>query len=121
MAVFPPPLLLGKEDSAKFSVKQEDIAHRTKMEGGAVYGRPKFTKKPRKIYTTGFTHITQSQLIELQAFWDDMSGTAGVFDWKNPTTDETIRVRFSKDFSAKYVGVGNAKRWDISQIELEDE
>lgn len=123
MSDFPTALLAGKEDSAQFNIEVENVAHASKMEGGYVISRPKFTRTPRKMFTTGFTFITQAQYEELVTFYETKFGGSDTFTYTDPASAVEYTVRFSPDYElkAKYKGAGATRRWDVHGIMLEEQ
>jgi hypothetical protein len=114
-----PTNLWTQQDSKNFTVDQEDNAVKGETDGGYVDARPRHTRKPRKIFTTGWTDVNQATYLEAQAFYDQV-GTWGVFTWKDPTTDVTYRVRFDKAPKWNYTGMGVAKLWTTSGVTLNE-
>lgn len=120
MSDFPPVGL--KEDSAKFSVHTENPSHGEEMEGGYVYTRPSFTRKPRKTFITGFTYITQAQKGDFDDFWTAALGGSASFTYTDPTnaTEYTVRFTLKMQPEYRYVGIGGNHRWDIDGVMLEE-
>lgn len=114
------PTLSRGEDARFFGMSQEDPAMRTKVEGGYVFTRPRFTRRPRRSFTTGFTNISDADRALLENFWNDTKGGSSAFAWTHPFTNEVIQVRFKKGFDFSYVGIGHSHRWDVTGIELEE-
>lgn len=111
------------QDSAKFSERHaEDPAIQTKMEGGYTITRPRFTRRPRRRFTTGFTDLTNAQKLELQAFYDLMKGSSNSFNYSHPVDATVFLVRFEPGSipAYSYRGMGYTVRWDVSQIMLEE-
>lgn len=117
MATFP---LASRQDSSKYKRSAEDPAIKSETDGGYVVSRPKFTRAPRKKYTTGFTNLSNTERAELEAFWDTVKGGSNMFDWEDPIDGTLKTVRFTKPLSFEYAGIGGNHRWDISSIELEE-
>jgi hypothetical protein len=118
--VFPATLPSGAtEDASKFNWKPEDPAMKTTMEGGYVVSRPKHTRKPRKTFKSGFTHIRDVDRATLLKFYEDVHGGSLIFDYTDPTSPLNARVvykvRFVGDFAWKFAGIGAAhlNRWDV--------
>ena len=61
--------------------------------------------------------ITQDQMNILEAFYE-LVGTYSKFGYTNPATGTTHEVRFNKNFTAKYKGMGPTRLWNITDIEL---
>lgn len=117
MADFP---LEGQQDSKYYGVEAEDPAVRSDMEGGYVASRPRFTRTPRKTFTTGFTSISNADRATLEAFWDAKKGGAVVFTWLNPVDGTTHTVRFKEPMTFKYAGLGGVHLWNVTSIVLEE-
>lgn len=100
------------QDSKFFGEMPEDPAVRVEIEGGYEITRPRFTRSPRRVYTSGHTMLTNAQKLTLSAFWDTVKGGSVVFDWTHPTTAVVYAVRFTKQVTFKYVGVGGVHYWD---------
>jgi hypothetical protein len=107
------------QDSKYYSVTSEDVAIKSKMEGGYVVSRPRHTRKARKTFRTGFSDLSSDQKATLEVFWDSVSGGSVIFLWLNPVDNASYQVRFTKPMEFKYVGAGGHHRWDCPTIELE--
>lgn len=116
------PELQNKPDASLHKEDQEDTGMSNQMEGGYVVSRPRFTRKPRKTFTIGYTNIPNDDFLKLQEFWDAMRGSAGRFLWVNPMTGKSYDVRFKKgtQWSSTYIGAGINKRWNVHGIVLEE-
>lgn len=114
------PTLSKKENSAFFSETREDPTVRTKTDGGYMVSRPKHTRAPRRTISTGFSDLSNTDKETLEDFYDTMSGGAGSFTYIHPTSGVEIYVRFAQPFTVTYAGVGEAQRWDVKDIKLEE-
>lgn len=116
------PTLSTKQDQRFFSDGREDNTQETKSEDGYVFSRPRTTRRPRRIFTTGYTNITDADKAAVQAFWDSVQGRSEAFIWVHPTTGENINVRFAmKQLSFDYAGWrADSHRWDLSEIKLKE-
>lgn len=116
------PTLSRGQDSAYFKVTQADPSMRTPTEGGYVYTRPRFTRRPRRTFVTGFTNISEADRALLEQFWNDTRGGSLAFDWTHPISGEVISVRFAhqKPLEFEYAGIGHWRRWNCGPIELEE-
>ncbi len=114
MSTFP---LAAIQDSKYFSIEQLDNSVKGELEGGYVHTRPRTTRKPRKRFTTGFTDISAADFKTLCDFYDDV-GTHSTFTWVNPVYGTTHEVRFEKPFRGKYVGMGPAFLFTVTDITL---
>ena len=119
MADFPPGTMTAKEDSKYRSDKQADPSMRKETDGGYVVTRARYTRAPRKTFTTGFTGISQADKAAFMAFWDSKKGGADYFTWKDPVTNTVYTVRFAGTPEFKYEGFGSTFLWDITGIQLE--
>lgn len=114
-----PASMAGRQDSRYYAMVRENKAITTKTEGGYVLSRPRTTRSARRIFTTGFTDISQAEYETLEAFFEEV-GTFTEFNWINPTTDESIEVRITKPPTAKYAGIGGNHRYNISDLEFRE-
>lgn len=119
MADFPTAGLAGLEDSKNFDEEQANPVMRHEVEGGYTITRPRYTRLPRKTWTTGFTDLTDAQKAEFTTFWDLKKGGAASFTYLNPADNVTYTVRFVGQPKIKYTGMGPLRRWDITGIKLE--
>lgn len=119
MADFPTATLAGLEDSKHFGVVQADPAKSAEIEGGYTVSRPRYTRLPRKTWTTGFTDLTTAQKDSFTGFWDTKMGGSASFTYLNPADAATYTVRFKGQPKIKYVGMAALRRWDITDISLE--
>lgn len=117
MADFPPGT--AKEDSKFFNIATPNPAMRNETDGGYTITRPRFTRKPVKTWTTGFTNLSLAQKEVVQAFYETKMGGAVSFTWTDPTSATTYVVRFKGDLKWKYAGHGPTFRFDSDPIELE--
>jgi len=112
--VFPTLALTnGGQDSKVYNVEQEDPALKSDLEGGYVVSRAKHTRKPRKTFTTGYRAVSDADRKMLQNFYDTVRGGAVIFDWTDPVDGIVYQVRFVEKLQWKYVGIGEAKLWDV--------
>lgn len=119
MADFPTVNLAGLEDSKYFEQEVADPAQRTEVDGGYTLTRPRYTRTPRKSWKTGFTDLTDTEKAEFDAFWDTQRGGSNSFTYLNPADAVTYTVRFVGTPRIKYSGMGPLRRWDITNIKLE--
>lgn len=119
MADFPTVVLAGLEDSAYHSFSQADPAMRREMEGGYTSTRPRYTRLPRKTWTTGFTDLTDAQKDSFIAFWESKKGGSESFLYLNPSDNVEYTVRFKGMPQYEYKGIGPLRRWNIKGITLE--
>lgn len=116
-----PTLSIG-QDSRFFEEEDENPAIGNEMEGGYVTTRPRFTRSPRRMITTGFSQLNESDRTIFKQFWKDHMGSSLAFFYTHPTTSEVILVRFKLGWKPKwvYVGAGELYRWDLPDIPLEE-
>lgn len=115
------PTLSQGQDSKFYSVVRENVAMKTKMEGGYVVSRARHTRTPRRTFTTGFSNLTNADRASLESFWDTVRGGSVIFDWTDPVSNVAIPVRFAGDsgLTWKYEGVGYTRLWSV-QFTLEE-
>lgn len=114
-----PALPSGKtQDSSKYEVSKKDPAMRAEMEGGYVVSRARTTRRPTRLFKTGFTSITGADKQVLDDFYDLVAGGSVIFDWTDPSSGLVYAVRFTGSFGFKYAGRGATSLWDCS-FELE--
>lgn len=113
--VFPHILTSGEgQDAKKFGFDLEDPAIKSDMEGGYVFSRARFTRAPRRTWTSGFTYISAASKAQLVTFWTTVMGGSVIFQWKNPSDLVDYQVRFSDPLKFTYVGAGTNQRWDVT-------
>lgn len=113
------PTMDKDQDSRFYGVELEDVAMKTKMDGGYVVSRAKHTRRPRRTFSTGFSGIGNPDRARLESFYDQVRGGADVFDWTDPIEQKVYQVRFADNkLSFRYVGIGISQLWDV-QIRLE--
>jgi phage-related protein len=113
MANFPPAGMIEKEDSQYFSVEHRDNTISSTTEDGYEITRPRGTRAPGRDFESGFTEITNADKALLESFWESVRGTANIFTWNDPTTNQTLSVRFQGTFGFKYIGIGGTHRWNL--------
>lgn len=127
------PALTKGSDSKYFKEDAEDPSMVSTMDGGYVVSRARFTRPPRRIFTTGYTAMSDADKTALQNFYRLVAmGGSVIFDWTHPDTGEVIAVRFLSANSGggssssgtgglpfQYTGMGVAKLWDI-QFQLQE-
>lgn len=114
-SVFPPTGV--KEDSQYFEMTRKDVSLETKTDGGWVYSRPRHARPASRIFTTGFTEITDAQKNTIDNFFAT-NGKFIIFTYTHPISSEAISVRFSTIPKFKYVGAGGHHLWTITGIEM---
>jgi len=118
-ADYPTATLAGLEDSKHFTEDSADPAARFEMEGGYTSTRPRYTRLPRKTWTTGFSDLTDAQKNSHTAFWDTYMGGSNSFIYLNPANATEYTVRFKGKPKITYVGMASLRRWEITGIVLE--
>ena len=109
----------AQEDSKYFALEPVDPAIQYETEGGVFISRPRNTRDPGVIITTGFTDITQADLDKILAFYGSVKGGSSSFQYVHPVTSVSYIVRFHGGVpKAKYVGAGSRKRYDVTEIRL---
>lgn len=114
------PTLSTGSDSALYALELEDVALKTKIDGGYVVSRAKHTRKPRKTFTTGYTDLKPADKTLIQDFYENVAkGGSVVFDWTDPASSTVYQVRFvDGPLQWKYTGIGPTQRWQV-QFRLE--
>lgn len=103
------------EDSKNFSLEYEDPSMVSKMDGGYVVSRAKFTRPPRRTWTSGYTSISNSDKAILENFYKSVMGGAVIFDWTSPQDGQVYQVRFvGGSLKFRYTGVGTSQLWDVT-------
>ena len=114
MSDFPPAGMVSGQDSARHTVEHADPAMRAVTDGGYEMTRARYTRAPRKTFTTGYTSIKDADKALLEAFWQAHQGGSLAFTWTDLTTGVEETVRFTEQaLKFNYVGRGNSHRWDI--------
>ncbi len=116
---FPTATLDGLEDSKHFGVQQADPVKRSESDGGYTTTRPRYTRLPRKTWTTGFTDLTDTQKDSFTTFWDTQRGGSDSFIYLNPADAANYTVRFKGQPKIKYTGMASLRLWQITGIVLE--
>lgn len=115
-----PPLATIKEDAKHYSVTRKDNTIRTDVEGGYTISRPRTTRALRRIWTTGFTGIDNTERNLIETFYAEQSrGGAMTFSWTDPIEQEEHVVRFIGDLSWQYEGMGSRPLWTL-KVTLEE-
>lgn len=136
-------LLTRPMDRKHYSLSVANPAVATESEGGYVITRPRFTRRPRRTWTFGYTDISTSDKARIEQFYNDMLGGSMMFYWVDrhafegenwrrandrthiqygwaPVTESayTYLVRFVEDLKFKEAGVGPHLRWDVPAIKI---
>lgn len=117
MSDFPPAGMTAKEDTSKIKQTQSDDVIRTETDGGYVITRRRHTRAPRKVFTLGFTDISNADKVLLENFY--ASNSASIFTWTDWTSGTEFTVRFKEPLKFKYTGRGDNKRWNVEDFVLE--
>lgn len=112
--------LCEKQDSAKYSEVTEDPSMSLETEGGYTYTRPRYTRRPRKTWTIGFTDLTNEEKESLSEFYNTVKGGSEAFYWTHPIDKKDIVVRLGSQIKFNYTGVGTTYRWDTDQITIKE-
>ena len=115
--VFPPTDVgfFEGQDARFYGVELEDSTIRSDMEGGYEFARPRFTRKPRKTFKTGFTAASENDCDIVVAFWEEYQGFRQ-FTWTNPASLTVHTVRMVEPPIITYAGSGALRRYDIEVI-----
>ena len=119
MSDFPPSGII--EDGKFLGVSQNDPVQSHSTDGGYKITRPRYTRLPRKVFTTGFTDLSQAQRVTLQSFYDSKRGGSDSFTWTDGTSGTEYTVRFGSELIFKRAMPGSDHRWNTEQITLEEE
>lgn len=104
-----------------FAESSEDPAiAASKMEGGYVISRPRFTRRPRRTFSFMYTDMNDTDKGTLYAFWNSMFGSSNAFSWTHPSSGEVINARFDPATKLKFsrMGYGPVNRWQTDTIVL---
>jgi len=112
------PTISKLEDSKNFSENQQDPTITSEAEGGYVFRRARFTRIPRKTFTTGFTDITDADKATLQASYDTNMGGSEAMSYTHPTNATVYSVVYAEPMMFAYAGLGDRHRWNVT-IKLE--
>lgn len=110
-----PPTDMGfteGEDSKYYGIELEDKTIRSSAEGGYELTRPRFTRKGRKTFTTGFTEMSATDYETFMLFWEDFGGSKS-FTWYNQAEQKNYTVRFAEPPSFTYSGVGEFATYNV--------
>lgn len=118
MADFPPAGI--KEDSKFHFITYEDNIARHQTEGGYQVSRPRTTRRPSRLITTGFLWLTTAQMESIDDFIASVNYGATAFSYEIPSTGEVVNVQIQAPIKWKYVGMGSARRWESSDITLRE-
>lgn len=114
------PTLSMDFEAKSYTETKEDPSDRTKMEGGYVQTRRKFTRRPRKTFTFSYTELPDADKILLENFFESVGGGCDIFQFTSPQ-GTAFDVRFSKAIDFKFMGVGVSRLFIWSaQVSLEE-
>lgn len=119
MSDFPPVGMLNGEDSKFFTIEHQDNTVSTETEDAYQITRPRSTRVPGRVFTTGFTEIPSSDKALLESFWESVRGRANVFSWTDPTTGQEAMVRFAEPLRFQYEGTGGYHTWSV-EVKLKE-
>lgn len=136
-------LLSRPMDRKHYGLSIQNPAVSTESEGGYIITRPRFTRRPRRTWTFGYTDISMADKSRIEQFYNDMLGGSMMFYWvdrhalegenwrrqndpthpnyKGPAVDAsqfTYLVRFTDELSFKEAGIGGNLRWDVPSIKI---
>lgn len=116
--------ILEKHDSKKFKeTVKEDPTISFEAEGGWAMTRPRYTRKPPRLFTLGFTDMSDAEKESIAALYETSRGSANIIaGWHHPVSGLEVAVRFKKGSVPKYAykGMNGNHRWDISDVVLEE-
>lgn len=119
-ANFPPQGVSRYFDNESFSIEQDDPAQKIMTDGGYTITRPKYLRQPRRKFNLRLTNLSQAEKELIEAFWNNKRGGTDEFSILLPSEDGDVFVRFEKEMTYIYTGVGGNHRWDIRNIELRE-
>jgi hypothetical protein len=111
--------LASRQDSKFFKIERDDNTVKGEVEGGYTTTRPRSTRAPRTIISTGFTTITQAEMETLQAFYDTV-GKHSMFNYTNPVTSIIMVCRIEEWPHADYTGAGYNPLYNLGPIKLKE-
>lgn len=117
------PNLSIDPDATSFNETSENVAIASgDTEGGYIYTRPRFTRRPRRTFTFVHKNISEAERITLQNFWDANYGGSNSFNWTHPITSVVYTVRFAPDMELTFdrIGFGTNHRWNTEAIVLKE-
>lgn len=118
-------------DQSSWEEQKNDPGMSVDMDGGYVITRARYTRPPRRVFRFSINNASNADKIALDAFWDEVQGTALAFDFLHPINGNTYSVRFITKTAgqppiAKYANYAKTlagdpdHRWDLTGIELEE-
>lgn len=124
MSIACPDVMWNRLDSEKYSEAHlEDPSIDSQTEGGWRVSRPRYTRRPPRIFKLGFTDISDAEKNIIQGLFNDARGASEIISgWTNPISNEVLNVRFKRQSvpQYRYRGHGNNHRWDVSGVEFEE-
>lgn len=122
------PLNSARIDDSKYQEERLDPAMRATTEGGYVVTRPRYTRRPRRVWKIGFTNISDADKAALETFWNSVRGGSEAFNWTLPVTGEQVVVRFAEGTKLGFSYAGPlaledgtlAGRWNTTDLSLEE-
>jgi hypothetical protein len=120
MADFPLSTMTAKPDTAKYSVSVKNPAVRAEMEGGLVFVRARYKRRPRRTFSFGFTNISEVDKELLLQFFESKKGSGESFTYEDWASGETVEVIFVDSPNFVYAGRGDYKRWNVDGVVLEE-
>ena len=119
MADFPPHGF-KKEHSEYLRDGLQDDTMRQEMEGGYEITRSRTTREPRRLFSTGWEIVTESEKQILQNFQKSVGVTNLSFTWEHPTSREILIVKFTDQINFTYKGQGKNHVWECKNINLRE-
>lgn len=118
-AYFPPRPETGwteKEDAGLYKLTFKSNAIEKETDDGYIYTRPRSTRKPPRLFGTGFTAVNQVHSDIISEMWAqyDKHRTFSYYNWID---GKTYTVRFSKEPTVTYVGMGETRLYNV-EVEL---
>ena len=100
------------EDASLLEIEREDNALRAPTDGGYEFVRPRFTRRQRRLITSGFTALPHAYFLTVDAFYNTYE-TTQAFTYTLPTTGEVLTVRFAEPIKHSHKGFGHTYLWDV--------
>tara|TARA_B100002049_G_scaffold227985_1_gene202132 strand:+ start:303 stop:659 length:357 start_codon:yes stop_codon:yes gene_type:complete len=113
------PVLSIGEDASAFTEDTTDKTKEKKTEAGYRITRPKFTRAPRLIFTSGYQKLTNEDKATLQAFYREHGGYKA-FEYVHPVDGTVHSVRFIGTLKFQYMGIGEWQRWALPSFTMEE-
>lgn len=117
-----PTLAIDFDASTFKEVSENPVIKGGDTEGGYTVTRPRFTRRPRRMFSFQHVDISEANRVTLQNFWDGHFGGSLAFNWTHPVTSVVYNVRFAPDMTLDFdrAGYGTNHRWNTNTIVLKE-